>query len=300
LDLRDRPSTLDLMTRCTLRFLGSVAILVWAQSPAAPTFDVASIKPVKPEVPLQRPFGCGFGAGGRFRAFGTVQWLIACAYRIPAARAGQEILQAPKWLDSDLFDIEATSPPDGIPHSSDEGLPMIRTLLAERFKLVVHRETRELPMYALVIVRRDGRLGPRLHRTADDCAAWIANGRQGAPPPGIDDLPCGRNMVTAYAYRSAAMPLSQLANLLSPRVERPVKDQTGLTGTFALDLQWRPEQAQPGGSPDSLGVSGSGRLDDLPTSIFTALQEQLGLKLQPTKGRMDVLVIDHVERPTSN
>jgi uncharacterized protein (TIGR03435 family) len=83
------------------------------------------------------------------------------------------------------------------------------------------------------------------------------------------------------------MPLSQLVNLLAGRVERPVEDQTGLTGTFALDLQWRPEQSGPDASFS----------EDLPSSLFTALEEQLGLKLQPSKGTVNLLVIDHVERP---
>ncbi len=145
-------------------------------------------------------------------------------------------------------------------------------------------------MYALVMPRRDSRLGPQLRATTGDCAAWIAGGRRGAPPPVPGDLPCGRQVVSAFAFRSTAMTLSQLANLLSPRVERPVQDQTGLKGTFALDLQWRSEQSPPNaGLPDSL-----------PTSIFTALQEQLGLKLESTKGTVDVLVIDHVEHPTEN
>jgi uncharacterized protein (TIGR03435 family) len=104
------------------------------------------------------------------------------------------------------------------------------------------------------------------------------------------DLPCGRQTVSAFAFRGTAMTLSQLVNLLSPRVQRPVQDETGLKGTFALDLQWRSEEARPDASlPDSL-----------PTSIFTALQEQLGLKLKSTKGRIDLLVIDHVQHPAEN
>jgi uncharacterized protein (TIGR03435 family) len=104
------------------------------------------------------------------------------------------------------------------------------------------------------------------------------------------DLPCGRQTVTAFRFRATAMPLAQLASLLSPRVERPVEDRTGLRGTFALDLQWRPEDT-PAGPAFS---------EDLPTSVFTALQEQLGLKLEPAKSAIDVLVVDHVEHPVEN
>jgi uncharacterized protein (TIGR03435 family) len=274
-----------------------------AQSSAAQAgstaFEVASVKPVKPEVLLQRGFFCGF-LGGRFNALNTLQGLIACAYGIRQARAQQEILGGPRWLNVDPFEIMASAAPDHVPRSQSEGLVMLRTLLADRFKLAVHRETKEALMYALVIARRDGRLGPKLHPTAGDCAAWIADGRRGAPPgsrpgppPAAGDLPCGRQMVNGFAIRGSAMTLARLADMLSPRVERPVQERTGLAGNFDMDLQWRPEPGKEG--PLDAGLS-----DSLPTSIFTALQEQLGLKLESTKGPADVLVIDHVEQPTPN
>jgi uncharacterized protein (TIGR03435 family) len=100
-------------------------------------------------------------------------------------------------------------------------------------------------------------------------------------------------MVNGFAIRVNAMPLSRLADMLSPRVERPVQDRTGLAGNFDLDLQWRPE-------PDKEEPLDASLPDSLPTSIFTALQEQLGLKLESTKGPVDALVIDHVEHPTEN
>jgi uncharacterized protein (TIGR03435 family) len=273
--------------------VSALAEVLARQAPTSPTFEVASVKRASPETLQQRGFACTFGAGGRFVALGTLQMLIACAYAIPAARMGQEISGGPKWLNDDLFVISATSPPDHVPQSQSEGLVMLRTLLADRFKLVVHRETREVPMWALVVARRDGKLGPQLHPTAGNCAAWIAGGRRGAPPPDTTDLPCGRGMVNASAIRNSAMTLTQLGNLLSPRVERPVQDRTGLTGNFYLDLQWKPEAGP-------LGPSDTGLPDGLPTSIFTALQEQLGLKLESIKGSLAALVIDHAEPPTAN
>jgi uncharacterized protein (TIGR03435 family) len=286
-----------------------------AQSSAAqagrPAFEVASVKPVtNREVLLQRGLACGFTNGG-FIGFGPLRWLIACAYGIPVARDHQDIVGGPNWLDNDLFDIAANLATDDVPRVGslnqqqiDEyrrrRLLMLQTLLADRFKLAVHRETKEAPMYALVIARRDGRLGPKLHPTAGDCAAWIADGRRGAPPgsrpgppPAAGDLPCGRQMVNGFAIRGSAMTLARLADMLSPRVERPVQERTGLAGNFDLDLQWRPEPGKEG--PLDAGLS-----ESLPTSIFTALQEQLGLKLESTKGSADVLVIDHVEQPTPN
>jgi uncharacterized protein (TIGR03435 family) len=282
-----------------------------AAQAGSPAFDVASVKPVTDrEVLLQRGLACGF-PNGRFIGFGPLRWLIACAYGIPAARDHQEIVGGPNWLDNDLFDIAANLPTDDVSRvgslnqkrtedSLRRGRLMLQTLLADRFKLAVHRETKEAPMYALVIARRNGRLGPRLHPTAGDCAAWIADGRRGAPPgsrpgppPAAGDLPCGRQMVNGFAIRGSAMTLARLADMLSPRVERPVQDRTGLAGYFDLDLQWRPEPGKEG--PLDAGLS-----ESLPTSVFTALQEQLGLKLESTRGSADVLVIDHVEQPTPN
>jgi uncharacterized protein (TIGR03435 family) len=170
---------------------------------------------------------------------------------------------------------------------------MLQTLLTERFRLAVYRETKTMPMWALVLVRRDGRLGPQLHPTAPDCAAWLAGGRRGAPPPVLkDDVPCGSGTVNASTIRNSAITLSRFASLLSPRVERPVQDRTGLTGGYHLDLQWRPDHQGPldAGLPT----------DSLPTSIFTALQEQLGLKLESIKGSTDIVVVDHAEHPTPN
>jgi uncharacterized protein (TIGR03435 family) len=221
---------------------------------------------------------------------GTVDWFIGCAYGIPAARTGQEITGGPKWLDDDLFEINATSGPESIPRSQVDDLDMLRTLLADRFKLVVRRETREVAMYALVPARRDRSRGPQLRPIAKDCADWIA-GRSATAPPPMGDLPCGRQVVNRFAIRASAMTMSQLANLLTPRVERSVQDRTGLTGNFYLDLQWKP-------APGTEGPLDTGLPDSLPTSLFTALQEQLGLTLQSTKGLVDVLVIDRVDRPT--
>jgi uncharacterized protein (TIGR03435 family) len=224
--------------------VGALAELSAAQPPSA-TFEVASVKPATPDLLQRRGFMCAFSAGGRFMALGTLHSLIACAYGIPAARAGQEISGGPKWLNDDLFVITATSPPDRVPRSFADGLVMLRMLLADRFQLVVHRETKDTPMWALVIARRDGKLGPQLHPSAADCAAWMTGGRRGPPPRDTSDLPCGRGMVNGFAIRNSAMTLAQFANLLSPRVDRPVQDRTGLAGDFYVDLQWRSEQNPP-------------------------------------------------------
>jgi len=265
------------------------------QSPPAPAFEVASVKPADPDILRSRGFSCGFLPSGRFQGLGDLRWFVACAYDIRAAQSHEQIVGAPKWADDDLFEIRATFAPSVL--TASQRLPMLQALLADRFKLAVHRERREVPSYALVIARTDGRLGPQLQPTPRVCTDWIASGRQGDAPMIFGDLPCGRGVMSAYVMRQTRVPLSQLANLLSPRVERPVEDRTGLTGMYAFDLRWAAESpsAANGGSLPSAAT-----LESLPTSIFTAVQEQLGLKLESTKSTVEFLIVDHIERPTPN
>jgi uncharacterized protein (TIGR03435 family) len=274
----------------------STAAFVHQQVPIipGPQFDVASVKPANPDVLQHRAFGCGFLPSGRFEGLGDLGWFIACAYGIPAARSRQDIVGLPKWADEELFEIRATFAPVSL--SPVQRMSMVQSLLAERFKLVMHRERKEVRGYALVVARNDGRLGPHLQPTPKACADWIGGGRQGEQPMVFDDLPCGRGEMRANIMRQSRAPLSQLANMLSPRVERPVEDRTGLTGMYAYDLRWAgPVPAGPlsDGPPSATS-------DNLATSIFTAVREQLGLKLEPIKTIAGFLVIDHIERPTPN
>jgi len=288
--------------RRVVESLGSLALIAFitphGRALQAPAFEVASVKPVKADGNQLRPFDCGFGPGGaRFRAFGTLRMLIACAYQVPASVTQDKVLGGPKWLDSELFALEAKSPDAHAPRSLSAGLAMLQTLLAERFKLVVHRERRLAQSYALVVERGDGTLGPSLHPTPAACAAWIAGGRQGAPPPEpAGDLPCGRQQVGPFAFRATAMTMSQLANLLSRRVDGFVEDRTGLTGTFVLDLQWRSD-ATAGASGGADAVASD---PGVPASVFAALPVQLGLKLNGSKTAIEVFVVDRAERPTPN
>jgi uncharacterized protein (TIGR03435 family) len=177
-----------------------------------------------------------------------------------------EIEGGPAWMDSDRWDIAAKA---GSPTAAM--LPMIRTLLADRFKLVTHHETRELPVYELVLARRDGRLGPSMR-----------------PSTGQSRFQQRIGVLTG-----SAVPINILVTTLANAglVRRAVIDRTGLSGTYDIELHW--------------GVDiPAGRGIDVPPSdapsIFTAVQEQLGLKLESTKGSVDVLVIDHVERPAED
>jgi len=267
-------------------------------------FEVASIKSAQGEIPRKTPSDCRFPRRGRFVGFGELRYLIACAYGILPSRDRQEISGGPSWIDTELFQVEAQASESDTPaFTVSEGLLMVRTLLAERFKLAVHRETRDTPIFAMVRANREGTLGPRLRQTATDCISWIEGGRHGpppgwqsGPPPLAADLPCSRQVVNESTIRASGIPVSRLADLLSSRVGRPVQDRTGLAGYYDLDLHFAPENVtrQPT----------DGRLELFPatdpsgSSIFTAIQEQLGVKLEPAKAPVAVLVIDHVERPT--
>ena len=221
--------------------------------------------------------------------------LIATAFGMadPQPLIDSRILGGPEWVGSDRYDINAKSStefrpsPDG---PARELLLMIRSLLEERFKLKAHRETRELPVYELVVARADRRLGPEMRKPAADCDAAIA---AGVPPPRQpgDPPPCGLMSGPARVLAGGATMQQLIANL-SNRVERVVVDKTGLAGRFAFTLVFTPDRIPTETPPGIPPVDPNG------PSLFTALQEQLGLKLAPAKGPVDVLVIDGAEHPT--
>ncbi len=258
-----------------------------AQSPPVdaehPAFEVASVKTASagnPGVAMQIQ-------GGRYTATNIpLRSLIINAYRVRDA----QILGGQSWL-TDRFDIVAKA--EGSPSPAQMQL-MMRRLLADRFKLVVHTETRDLPIYALVLNRSDGKLGPQLRTAAADCTAsrgrFTSTGSSASP---LQRPTCGMTM-SGGNLMAGGIPIANLAATLSGFVNRIVQDRTGLTGNFDLDLRWTPDQLgtqPPGAAPDALPLA------DGP-SIFTAVQEQLGLKLESTKAPLDVLVIDRVEKPT--
>jgi len=277
-----------------------------AQAPAAtnPTFEVASVKPNRSG---PGPIRLGFAPGGRFMATNvTLRMLIGVAYGAPRILPDFQILGGPKWLESERFDIVAKA--DGDPKPGPNGPPpemflMMRALLAERFQLMVHSETKEMAIYMLVMAKSDGQAGSQLHAASVDCAALMAaaraRGGQPPPPPQPGERPqCGIRLFPGNMV-AGGMPLAQLANTLSslPAVNRVVVDKTGLTGNFDWDLKWTPDQMPPAaealpGAPPLPAIDPNG------PSLFTAVQEQLGLKLESTKGPVDVLVIDRAEHPT--
>lgn len=247
---------------CTLAVLGTLPAAGQAPAPK-PEFEVASVKPSPSgeTISIRR-------SGGRLTTTSTsLRMLITWAYGIEDDRlAGQ-----PKWLDDVRYDIKADAPEERI--SRGELYAMMQSLLVERFRLAVHHETREMPIYALVVDKG----GPKVKITE-------ANG------PGNQDP--FRMTGRGHLIGTRVSP-PMLAKVLSNQLRRAVQDATGINGIFDFTLEW---------SGDDLS-SVEGDLSRAPRgpSIFTALREQLGLRLEARKGPEDVLVIDHVERvPSEN
>jgi uncharacterized protein (TIGR03435 family) len=270
-----------------------------AQTPSAsPQFEVASIKPNKSGPGPQR---IGIQPGGRFTATNIpVRDLISLAYGQPQPLPAFQIIGGPGWIASDRFDITAKAEGDVAPGAT--GPPtqmflMIRGLLADRFKLVAHEETRDQPVYILRIDRADGKLGPNLHPSTVDCAA-LRGANRGGPPPGPPppgQAPVCGAMMGPGRMMSGGTPIEMLANGLARLVSRVVIDRTGLTGNYEASLEYTPDQSQmpPGGLPPGFPAPPV----DGP-SLFTALKEQLGLKLDSDHAPVRVLVIDSIEPPT--
>jgi uncharacterized protein (TIGR03435 family) len=225
--------------------------------------------------------------GSRYTAVNApLKFLIFSALNISFEPS--RLIGGPDWIENERFDIVAAIPAGAQPAD----LPrMIRTLLEQRFQLVVHAETRELPIYALRLARTDGKLGPRLTMSTLDCAALLAGRGSAAPlPPQADGRPTCRVSTSGRSFRGGGSSIAVLAGILPQQVGRPVHDHTGLTGLFDFDLEFSAEGRDPAATP----VGG-----DTP-SIFTALQEQLGLRLESARAPLDVFVIDRVERPTDD
>ena len=291
----------------------TLPVVVGAMSPVAQVrgivpeaterFEVATIRQNKGPA-VSGPVGGGIGPRpSRFSAENiTLQQLITYAYELQAF----EIFGGPSWATSDRFDIAATMQPPPTRSDPRDGPPrnrrLLRALLAERFKLVVHEERREMPVYSLVMARPDRKFGERLRPFEGECmepgavpdsltAPWLAP----TPDPGKGPRPC--MLFTGVGRLSASgTTLSNLASTLArfPAVSRRVIDRTGLTGQFDFDLEWTPLVTPPGVVTPDRPSSETG-----PT-IFTALQKQLGLRLESTKETIAVLVIDSVNPPSPN
>jgi uncharacterized protein (TIGR03435 family) len=211
--------------------------------------------------------------------------LLRIAYRIQ----GYQLVGAPAWIGSKRYDIVAKVEDNPVPSQQ----MLLRALLKDRFKLAVHNETREMPIFALVVARSDGELGPQLTKSDFDCAAYRASAHAPAEP---GRTPNCATRINVAALFGKAIPMSTLATSLAPFVGRFTVDKTGLTGGFDAELTWTPDTA----FPNVAGTPLADTQNPLENSIFAALQQQLGLKLIPDKGPVAVLVVDHLGEPSAN
>jgi bla regulator protein blaR1 len=250
--------------------LAAFGWISWAQQPAKLKFEVASVKPHNPEDDDDQ--GLRTLPGGRLVSHGfSLIVLIAFAYNLPIGR----LSGGPGWIKSEqgVYDIEAVAEegavPRGLPGKERDArvMTMLQALLADRFKLAVHHESKEMPAYALVVSKGGHKMRPatREERECDPDAHPGCQGFNGGPEPKIN---------------ARAVAITDLAKVLEIWSDRPIVDETGLEGLFDFDMPLPfPADADP----------------NLPT-LFTAL-DQIGLKLESRKMPVDILVIDHVERP---
>jgi bla regulator protein blaR1 len=283
------------MTVVIAVLLASSAVPVDGQAPQR-TFDVISIKPSQPGASNRLPRI----SPGRVEIFNTtLKALIRMAYSRFAFDT-REIAGGPSWIDVDRFDLVATI--DRPPQLDAAGMPtelvgMLRALIEDRFRVKAHNERREGDVYVLAFARSDKKTGAGLHTVPDACAAALkALTAAAPPPPRSGPPPCSFGGPPGQLV-GTGVTMAMFANVLSGNVGRTVIDRTGLAGSFDIELNFDPSsaaQAPPGAPP------GPAPIDDAKPSIFTALQEQLGLKLDSTRGPIDVLVIDQAERPAAN
>lgn len=256
----------------------------WVASPAqssvsGPAFEVATIKPVEPDAKKGR-YIIMQGTNRFVGKYYTLKLLIAAAYNL----SPKVISGGPDWVDSDHYDILALTPGDARP-TRDEQMAMLRNLLADRFKLSFHREPKEFSIYTLETVKG----GPK-YGSGDKTGLKQSTAAASDPAALISTVYPERIHLPA---RNATM--GEFAELLQRAVlDRPVVDRTGLTGKFDFDLEWAPDETQFGGEVPVAPA------DAQEPPFFTAIQQQLGLRLEATKGPVQALVVDHAERPSAN
>jgi len=293
-------ANLSVAKKAMLAGVGAMAVAapIFAQSVPRPPagealrFEVASIK--RNNGDAQKAFVLqGFRPGGGFEGFNvTLGSVIRLAYGLQDF----QMAGAPKWVDSDRFDIQVRGPKGAV---ESEAPRRLQSLLAERFALKAHREKRDLPIYALVLARADKSLGPRLRRSQFDSEKIKEQDakllREG--PATFTPLQCG--LIAGRRLGSCGSTIAELATRFPMYVGRLVVDRTGLTGLYQYDLRFG-DQPIPGAGPGGGFPFPTQPPDPDAPSLFTALEEQLGLKLVSQTGPVDVLVIDHVHQPKPN
>ena len=257
-----------------------------------PKFDVISIKPADSKDDRRT---LQFTPDGILIHGTDAHMLLRTAFGVEDDR----IVGAPGWAKSNRFDVEAKVAPEDAAKVDklklDGRRAMLIPLLEERFHLKYHHETRELPMYALVVSNG----GPKLQVAKPELGSEHSpTPFGGTPPKGIDTQ--GRTMMSPGQIESQNTTLDMLAHALAPQLGRTVVDKTGLTGRYDYTLKWTPDRMGPSMMSGDHGMGAESGTDAAGVPLFTAIQEQLGLRLESVKGMVDVIVIDHLDLPSAN
>jgi uncharacterized protein (TIGR03435 family) len=263
-------------------------LVIWAffsalatgQTVDHPEFEVASVKPAAPHAD---GMWIRSTPGGRVTVTNmTLKQLIVSAWQVLPS----QISGGPQWVDSARYDISAKAEK---PFEEGELPLMIQSLLTDRFQLLIRHEMKELPTYALVLANKGGKLGSGLTESKPgSCTPADASKPPPPPKPGKPPtLGCGGVAIRVRGLAGESIPISRFAWLLARVLGRPVIDRTGLTGYFDVNLEWTADDIQ--AASDGTGPS-----------IFTAVQDQLGLKLESQKGPVEILVVERAERPSEN
>jgi uncharacterized protein (TIGR03435 family) len=268
----------------TLLFLAASSAAFGQVSPPPPQFEVAS---VKPNTGLGRAVSIGSPSPGRFHAENVwLRFLVQTAWNVKDF----QVIGGPGWAASDRYDIDATTNGKA---SFEQMRLMLRTLLEDRFQLVLHRESKEFPVYELTPVSK----GIKLQVSKEgSCVPRNPDAPSPGPPPNY----CGGTSWSPRDLDGSAISMQQFTTLLANILQRPVIDKTGFTGTFDVHLKWTPDQSTPGLMAPDVARPSVPSADDPGPTIFTVLEEQLGLKLQAAKAPGEVLVIDRAEKPAAN
>jgi uncharacterized protein (TIGR03435 family) len=274
-----------------------------------PSFEVASVKPSNPGDDQTL---CHIRYGRLRVTAGTIKFLFELAYGVKDF----QVSGGPSWINSEKYDVNAkvedalVEPLEKLPVGEQwvQYQQRVQSLLADRFKLRVSRETKDLPVYALVIAKN----GPKLRQAEpgdtypsglkDMVGRGHGNQVRVVPLDGGQVEIIGQGIPINSVTSTAGIPGS-LVQWLTEGLGRPVQDQTGLKGNYDFTLRWTPDESEGmfrGLHDEKLGADNQPSPESLGLSIFTAIREQLGLKLVPSKGPVEVLVIDHIERPSEN
>lgn len=270
------------LRRCALGLLLSLTAAL-SQTNPRPAFEAASVKPSAPDA---RGTIIAMPPGGRLEiANMTLKEMIGDAYSVQP----YQISSGPAWLDSAHYDISAKA---GKEVKRDDVLVMLQSLLADRFHLAIRREIRQLPIYALVLARKDGKPGPKLIESkAGGCTEPDSVNPFAADPAKL----CGNFSLGPDGLTLTSATIGSLAPRLSRLIGRNVIDKTGLTKRYDVDIEWAPDESFFMRPP-----SGDRPAQSDGPSIFTDFRDQLGIAFRPEKGPVEILIIQRAEKPSEN